>query len=64
MEDCPDYWKRFAEPFDGWIDMRVELEKTYHARAVNEHSISDFVDGLIIEFDTAQDLTWFLMKWS
>ena len=26
LRDCPDYWKKFADQFDDWPDMRKELE--------------------------------------
>lgn len=66
MEDCPEYWQRFAEPFDDWPDMQAVLESEYRARPVCVPDVDSehFLDGLVIEFDTAQDLTWFLLKWS
>lgn len=65
LRDCPDYWKKFADQFDDWPDMRKELEQTYHARLAEEFSdLPDVYDDLVIEFEQEKYLSLFLMRYA
>ena len=68
--DCPQYWRNFAEHYNNPVKVisSLPLHEVLEVRYNVESIDGDFTDPKgtdhIITFKSADDLTYFILKWS
>ena len=66
MSTCPTVWQNFfyAECEDGLRDVYGDVRPSFINRRLKKYRAKLVNNDWDIEFDTEQDLTLFLLKWS